>query len=167
MAPMPKSSASLTGDTAPSMNKGKTMIWSASARMARTMAARKRVPGEIVTASSIMQAHGFQRPDLSPYSSRSHAQRLKIRACRGSGRVLLAGSAEFTEPACLGLPVTIPHASNKLRKRGVPPHSVKDWTRSAGRGVSPAFRRVAPCRPGDPPPLVPVLDGIPRSLALA
>jgi|HubBroStandDraft_6_1064221.scaffolds.fasta_scaffold156691_1 hypothetical protein len=44
---------------------------------------------------------------------------------------------------CLGPPVTIPQA----RKRGVPPPTVKHWTQSAGRGVSPTFLRDAPCRP--------------------
>src|SRR5450759_3331813 len=34
--------------------------------------------------------------------------------------------------------VTIPHA--KTGKTGVPPHSVKRWTRSAARAVAPAFR---------------------------
>src|SRR5260370_27893422 len=33
------------------MNKGKTMIWSASAMMANTIAARKREPGEIMMVS--------------------------------------------------------------------------------------------------------------------
>src|SRR5216684_1741870 len=33
------------------MNKGKTMIWSASAMMANAIAARKREPGEIVMVS--------------------------------------------------------------------------------------------------------------------
>jgi hypothetical protein len=32
---------------------------------------------------------------------------------------------------------------------------------STGRAVSPAFLRDTPCKPGDPPPLVPVLDGKP------
>jgi hypothetical protein len=45
--------------------------------------------------------------------------------------------------------------------------SVKHWTRSTGRGVSPTFLRDALCRPADPPPFVPVLDGSSRSLALA
>jgi hypothetical protein len=42
---------SSAGDKAPSTNKGKTTIWSASATMANTMAARKRKPGEIVMVS--------------------------------------------------------------------------------------------------------------------
>jgi hypothetical protein len=53
------------------------------------------------------------------------------------------------------------------KKADVPQRSDKHWTRSAGQGVSPTFRRRASCRPGDPPPLVPVLDRKPRSLALA
>jgi hypothetical protein len=44
---------SSAGDKAPSTNNGKTTIWSASATMANTMAARKREPGEIVTVSLV------------------------------------------------------------------------------------------------------------------
>jgi hypothetical protein len=61
-----------------------------------------------------------------------------------------------------GHPVTIPHA----RKRGVPPPSVKHRREARAEGVSPIFIRDALCRPDDPPPLVPVLDGSSRSLAL-
>ena len=53
MAAIPKSSISSAGDSAPSTNAGKTAIYRASARMASTIAARKREPGEIVMVSSV------------------------------------------------------------------------------------------------------------------
>ena len=52
-AATPKSSMSSAGDKAPSTNKGKTTIWSASAMMTSTRAARKRGPGVIVMVSSV------------------------------------------------------------------------------------------------------------------
>ena len=53
-APTPKSSTSSAGDIAPPTNKGKTAICSASAMIAKIIAARNRGPAEIVIVSSVM-----------------------------------------------------------------------------------------------------------------
>jgi len=58
------------GDKAPPTNKGKTMIWTASAMMASAIAARKREPGEIVTESSITAAYSFHIYAWFAYFSR-------------------------------------------------------------------------------------------------
>ena len=63
------------------------------------------------------------------------------------------------EPSSRPGRVTIPDASQN--KQGVPPPFHQALDASAGRAVSPVFLRDAACSPGDPPPLVPVLDGKP------
>src|SRR5438552_6065576 len=59
------SSTSSAGDKAPSANNGNTKIWSASAAMARIIAARKRERGESEIGSSVMTGAAFILPILT------------------------------------------------------------------------------------------------------